>query len=271
MTIDIADITWIGWIASTGLWRGKDIKTSAVLTAMLEANTEATTKATTEVMAGGQWPELPLDGSYPSSRRMDKYSRLGMTAISLALQDACLDAWTAKRNIGIIASTQYGCLNTDFDYFNTVLPDDGIGASPGLFSYTLPSSFMGDVAIRFGLTGSTFVINEKSASALTCLKLALIAIACGDSDKMLCGFSNPEPPSAFKETNRTPAGALFIAIEKNPASGFSYGRVGIDKAGCITLNGEKINDLFELVRQCLAGRLLDLIDRNIRRNSCTMP
>ena len=241
MTINIADITGIGWIASTGLWRGKDIKTPAMLNAM------------SEVTADGQLPDIPLDGSYPSSRRMDKYSRLGMTAISLALQDAGLDVWAEKRNIGIITSTEYGCLNTDFDYFDTVLPDDGIGASPGLFSYTLPSSFMGDVAIRFGLTGASFVINEKSASALTCLKLALNAIACGDTDKMLCGICHPDPPPVFKKINRIPVEALFIAIEKNPDNGFSYGTISLDKSGCITLNGEEINDLQELVRQCLAG------------------
>ena len=241
MTISTADITGIGRIDSTGLWRGKDIKSAAMLNVMSEA------------MADGPLPDIPLDGSYPSSRRMDKYSRLGMTAIALALQDAGLDAWTEKRNIGIITSTEYGCLNTDVDYFDTVLPDGGIGASPGLFSYTLPSSFMGDVAIRYGLTGSSFVLQEKSARALTCLKLALNAIACGNADKMVCGACNPDSPSAFKKINRIPAGALFVAIEKKPANGFSYGKVSLDKAGCITLNGEKINDLNTLVRQCLAG------------------
>jgi 3-oxoacyl-[acyl-carrier-protein] synthase II len=241
MTINHVDITGIGWITSTGLWRGKDIKTAAMLNAMLEAETN------------GQLPDIPLDGSYPSSRRMDKYSRLGMTAIALALQDARLDAWTEKRNIGIITSTEYGCLNTDFDYFDSVLTDDGIGASPGLFSYTLPSSFMGDVAIRFGLTGSSFAIHEKSAFALTALKLALNAIAFGDTDKMVCGVCHPEPPPAFKKINRIPAGALFIAIEKTPANGFSYGKVSLDNAGFITFNRERINDLQEFVRQCLAG------------------
>jgi 3-oxoacyl-[acyl-carrier-protein] synthase II len=240
MKISGFDITGIGCIATTGLWRGKDIKTAAMLNAMSEAMTDR------------HLPDIPLDGSYPSSRRMDIYSRLGMTAIALALQDAGLDAWTEKRNIGIITSTEYGCLNTDFDYFDTVLPDDGIGASPGLFSYTLPSSFMGDVAIRYGLTGSSFVIHEKSAFALTCLSLALNAIACGDTDKMVCGVCNPEPSAAFKKNNRIPAGALFVAIEKIPANGFSYGKVSLVKAGGITINGAKIKDLNALVRQCLA-------------------
>ena len=139
-----------------------------------------------------------------------------MTAIALALQDAGLDAWTEKRNIGIITSTEYGCLNTDFDYFDTVLPDAGIGASPGLFSYTLPSSFMGDVAIRFGLTGSSFVIHEKSAWALTCLKLALNAIACGDTDKMVCGVCNPEPPLHLKKPTGFRPERSLLPSKKNP-------------------------------------------------------
>lgn len=241
MTISTADITGIGWITSTGLWRGKDINAFAMLNALPEA------------MIDSQLPDIPLDGSYPSCRRMDKYSRLGMTAIALALEDAGLDAWTDKRIIGIITSTEYGCLNTDFDYFDTVLQDDGIGASPGLFSYTLPSSFMGDVAIRYGLTGSSFVIQEKSSSAQTCLKLALNAIACGDSDKMVCGVCHPEPPPVFNKNRGIPTGALYIAIEKTPANDFSYGKVSLDKAGGLTLNGDRINDLQELVRQCLAG------------------
>ncbi len=243
MTITTADITGIGWIASTGLWRGKDIKTPAILNTL------------SEIMNNGQLPEIPFDKSYPSSRRMDKYSRLGMTAIALALEDAGLDAWTDKRNIGIITSTEYGCLNTDFDYFDTVLQDDGIGASPGLFSYTLPSSFMGDAAIQFGLTGSSFVVHETPALAMTCLKLALNAIACGDTDKMVFGVCNPEPSPVLKKISRIAAGALFAAIEKTPTNGFSYGKVHLHKTGCITLNGDKINDLQELVRRCLTDRI----------------
>ncbi len=240
MTIVTADITGIGRISPSGLWRGKDILATG-------------RAALRETAMDGPLPDIPMDASYPAFRRMDPYSRLGMTAIRLALQDAGLDAWTEKRNIGIIAATEYGCLNTDFDYFDTVLPDSGIGASPGLFSYTLPSSFLGDAAIRFGLTGSGFVIQEKSNGAPTCLKLALNALACGDSDKMVCGICNPEPPSVFKKTNRIFAGALFVAIETTPANNFSYGKVRLDTTGCITLGKDKISGLLALVRHCLAG------------------
>ena len=242
MTDNTADITGIGWITSAGHWRGQDIRTAAVRDAMGKA------------MTGGKLPDIPLDGSYPHSRRMDTYSRLGMSAVSLALEDAGLSVWTDKRNIGIMASTEYGCLNTDFDYFDTVLPDGGIGASPGLFSYTLHSSFMGDVSIRFGLTGPAFVINECPAFSLTGVRLALNAVVCADAEKMLCGFCNPERPHALKDSRQVPAGAIFLVIEKMTAHGFSYGNLEQGRTGSITFNGETVNTLDDLVRQCLADR-----------------
>ena len=79
---------------------------------------------------------------------MDEYSKLGMGAIAYALKDAMLDEWEEKRAIGIIASTVYGCLGTDFDYYNTVIPQDGLFASPNLFTYTLPNCFLGDAAME---------------------------------------------------------------------------------------------------------------------------
>ena len=106
----------------------------------------------------GQLPEIyPSDlfkKPYPNFRRMDKYSRLKLTAIAFALLDAGLSEWTRERNIGMIASTFYGCLGTDVDYYKTVIPDRGAHASPALFSYTMANSYLGEAAIRFGLTES---------------------------------------------------------------------------------------------------------------------
>jgi 3-oxoacyl-(acyl-carrier-protein) synthase len=85
--------------------------------------------------------------------RMDRYCKLGLKAIAYALQDAGLDAWKEKRDIGVIVSTVLGCLATDFDYYNTVIPRDGLIADPNLFTYALSNSFIGYAAIIFGLTG----------------------------------------------------------------------------------------------------------------------
>jgi len=122
---------------------------------------------------------------YPNFRRMDKYSRLGLTATALALIDADLSEWTRERNIGIIASTVYGCLETDVDYYKTVIPDRGFNASPALFSYTLANSYLGEAAIRFGLTGINYVLTEQHPTGLAGLQTALDHISRGMWKKVL--------------------------------------------------------------------------------------
>jgi len=210
------------------------------------------------VMTDGQLPHVTpgsaFDKPYPPFRRMDEYSRLGLTAIAYALKDAGLNEWAEKRNIGIIASTVYGCLNTDIEYFRTVMPLSGMHASPALFSYTLPNTFLGEAAIRFGLTGTSFIINERAPLGPACLQMALECITGGEADKLLCGLCNSPYPSPFKAISKVPPGALFFMIEKSPWKGSSYGRVGLGKNGHLEFEGIQVSGLDRLVRQCLSGR-----------------
>lgn len=233
-----AAITGIGWITADGMGCAKDHESFAIGDGPLPEIT----------------PKSIFNGLYPPFRRMDEYSKLGLATIAFALKDACLDGWTEKRNIGIIASTESGCLNTDIDYFDRVMPENGVGASPALFSYTLPNVFLGEAAIRFGLTGTTFIINEKTPLGLASLELALDSITRGEADKMLCGVCNHYCPTGFEKICKVPAGALFLAMEAVPVKGSSYGKVGLNAQGGVEFNKEAVTDLSELVRRCLAGR-----------------
>ena len=120
-------ITGIGWVNSGGMGCGR--------------------KCDDFKMTAGPLPRITRravsEDPYPRFGRMDSFSRLGLGAIALALKDADLAKWTCKRNISIIASTVHGCLGTDVDYFDTVIPQEGRLASPNLFAYTLPNSFFG--------------------------------------------------------------------------------------------------------------------------------
>ncbi len=231
-------ITGIGWVTAASMGCGRDHENFA--------------------QPHGQLPEInPSDmfkKPYPNFRRMDEYSRLGLTAIAFALIDAGLSEWTRERNIGIIASTVYGCLGTDVDYYKTVIPDRGVHASPALFSYTLANSFLGEAAIRFGLTGTNYVITEQHPTGLAGLQAALDHITRGDVEKILSGISDVDCPEIFGEPGKVPPGAVFLMLEKSPAREISsYGKVQLNKTGDIILNGSKINDLTDLAQQCLAN------------------
>ena len=232
------EITGIGWVTSASMGCGKDHKHFT--------------------MPNEQLPEMTdravFDDPYLYFRRMDEYSRLGLTAIAFALKDAGLDEWTEKRNTGIIASTVYGCLGTDIDYYDTVMPQKELSTSPALFSYTLPNSFLGEAAIHFGLTGTSFIVNEQVPSGLVVLQMALNSIGCGETETMLCGVCDLGCPPPFGGPPNVSPGALFFIIEKSPArEPLCYGKLRLNKKGSVIFNRARINDLTMLVQKCLAS------------------
>jgi len=233
-----AHITGIGWVTAASMGCGRDHESFTM-----------------------PWGPLPkIDPSdmfkkpYPNFRRMDKYSRLGLTAIAFALIDAGLSEWTRERNIGIIASTVYGCLETDVDYYKTVIPDRGSNASPALFSYTLANSYLGEVAIRFGITGTNYVLTEQHPTGLAGLQTALDHISRGDAEQILGGVCDVGCPQIFGKPGKVPPGAVFFMIEKSFTRRISsYGELSMDEKGSLIYNGSEIKDLATLVQKCLDG------------------
>ena len=235
----IVYITGIGWITAARIGCGRNFVNFS--------------------MPKGQLPKLTstdvFKKPYKHFGRMDKYSRLGLAAIAFALKDAGLEKWEKKRNIGIIASTVYGCLHTDIDYFNTTIPNGGLMASPNLFAYTLPSCFLGEAAIYFGLTGEGFVVNDLSRARLASLKIALDIITCGEVEKMVCGVCDLGRPPIFGQGKEVPPGSLFLVIEKSSESSLSpYGELSLDKNNSISFNRIKIADLTSLVNKCIVNK-----------------
>ncbi len=59
-------------------------------------------------------------------------------------------------------------------------------------------------------------------------------------------------PQIFGEPSKVLPGAVFLVLEKSPAREISaYGKVQLNKTGAIIVDGSKINDLTDLVQQCL--------------------
>lgn len=235
----IAYITGIGWVTAVGIGCGRNFDNFS--------------------MPKGQLPKLTstdvFKKPYKHFGRMDKYSRLGLSAIAFALKDAGLEKWEKKRNIGIIASTVYGCLHTDIDYFNTAIPNQGLMASPNLFAYTLPSCFLGEAAIYFGLTGESFVISDQSITRLLSLKIVMETMACGEVEKMVCGVCDLGRPPIFGPGKDITPGALFFVIEKTPESNLStYGKLSMNKDDSMSFNKKKIADLTSLVNECIVNK-----------------
>lgn len=224
-------ITGIGWITPTNMGRMKD---HSLFIATL-----------------GPLPEIPLTGLGAAARRMDTHSRLALAAIGYCLDDAGLTHKADRRNTGIFAATENACLVTDSDYYHTVLETGGAGASPGLFSYTLPSSFLGEAAILYGFTGPTLVVNEGNLNGIACLEMCLEALLLKEADIMLCGIANLPLPSTIPSEENHFNGALFLCLERLPARKPSYGTIGFNEKGNVDFRGSRVADLFQIVHRCL--------------------
>ena len=232
-------LTGIGWVTAGGLGRGRSGGDFDMAPGRLPALTSAE-------VAGN-----PCRRFY----RMDSYSQLGLTAIGLALKDASLERWTEKRRFDIIVSTLYGCLGTDIEYFDTVIPQGGLLASPSLFAYTLPSCFLGEAAIQFGLSGVGYIVNEKAPLALQCVRMALQRLAWGECTTILAGVCDLECPPPYNGLGAAPPGAAFLVLEETLRADVTpYGVLFLEGGREILFNEDPIQDLSSLFRLCIKSR-----------------
>ncbi len=187
--------------------------------------------------------------------RLDRFSLLGLQAITNTLLDAGLYEWEEKRNIGVIASTVYGCLATDLDYYKTVIDEKGRLPDPNLFTHTLSNIFIGYAAILFGLTGPNYILYDKNNSGLSALDSAMEHITTGECDIMLAGICDVESPQGFTCIDKFRPGAVFIVIEKDPSVDKKpFGRLSRDRAGKILFNNSIIDDIESCLRECLKNK-----------------
>lgn len=197
-----AAVMGIGWVTSTGLGQGRSDAPFS--------------------WHPGELPTLRRQDLFPEPDlrfgRLDKFSRLGLAGIVLALRDAGLEAWQQKRPFGLLASSRYGCLTTDLAYFETVLPSGGSLPSPQLFAYTLPNCFLGEAAIRCGLTGPASVLSPEICHGTAALEVALEMLQWGEVPVVVAGYCDlPLPLPVALATDNVPPGAIFFVLARDAA------------------------------------------------------
>jgi 3-oxoacyl-(acyl-carrier-protein) synthase len=110
--------------------------------------------------------------------RMDLMSRLGLMAAELL--DAGLDVLPPERRerIGVCVETCAGSLATDVRFLRT--------PKPTLFTYTLPSTVIGEICIRYRLKGPVLCLVTPEPSRGGALAEAIEWLDQGDADACLC-------------------------------------------------------------------------------------
>ena len=182
--------------------------------------------------------------------RLDDFSRIGLAALAFCLRDGNAEEWQDKRSLGVVAASRYGCLQTDLAYLETMLPVQGKLASPNLFAYTLPNCFLGEAALRFGLTGNSMILNRRDPSRLESIKTGLTELAWSDQCGTLAGIVDLSAPSECRAVDDSP-GSLFLLLEKEQRrDSESYGYLEI-REGQLYFNGQVVDSLVELITACI--------------------
>lgn len=165
-------------------------------------------------------PAVPdADGLYaeppPRYRRFDSYCRIGCGAIALALRDAGMERADRPRAVGIVASTRYGCFETDLAFQATAAAGNGMEASPILFSYTLPGIALGEAAIQFRLTGPTFTVGDlPKRRGRRALEIGIDLLAGGVCPVVIAGWLDAESRLLQRraEDDDGLRGAVFVVL-----------------------------------------------------------
>jgi len=226
-------ITGTGWITAGGSGKGRG------------DNPFNFTKGVLPEIKGNMFPENPAF----RKGRLDRFSMLGLEAITFALHDAGLYEFNKKQNTGIIASTIYGCLTTDLEYNETVNPENGGLPDPNIFTHTLPNIYLGYAAMLYNLTGPNYILYEKTNSGLSAIDATMECIIQGECDAMLAGICDVEPPDGYICNDTFRPGAIFIMIENNPCDKQNYGKLTMGNNGNIYLNNHIVKD----IESCVVG------------------
>ena len=118
----------------------------------------------------------------------------------------------------------------------------------------MANGFLGEAAIRFGLTGINYVISEQRPTGLAGLQTAMDHITRGVSEIILGGVCDVGCPQIFSQPAKVPPGAVFFMLEKSPPKErSSYGKLQLNSTGDLLRKGSEIKDLTGLVQKCITS------------------
>lgn len=126
----------------------------------------------------------------PCSRfgRMSPLTRLGLMAVELLDVGFAEMTEEHRTRLGICMFSPSGSIATDIEF----LREPG----PGVFTYTLPSSVIGEVCIRHRLRGPTLCLMSAGCAGRGILEEAVERMAMGEAESMLCLLCEARGPEA---------------------------------------------------------------------------
>lgn len=146
-----------------------------------------------------------LGMSYPKYHKMDTLCKLGMLCMEAALKDSDFLSKNPLDKIAIVLSNAASSLDTDRVHQQSISNKANYFPSPAVFVYTLPNIIIGEMAIKFKITGeNAFFVSERFDPAL--LFNYLEALFQAGTQAAVCGWV---------EVDGDAAEAFIFLVEKS--------------------------------------------------------
>lgn len=149
---------------------------------------------------------------FPTFRRLDRLSKLALlTAEAAGIGDL---PEPTKSETAVVLGSVYGCLEADLAFAKSLEPERDI--RPALFPYTLPSTCLGEIAVRHGLQGPSLCLSTPEGAETSALDEATALLEAGEA-KVACvclGDALPEPVATLAGVEeRALFATLILALE----------------------------------------------------------
>jgi len=158
-----------------------------------------------------RWRSL-FDARFPGFRRLDTLSKLlCVTAEAAGLTEAI----RAPRATALVFATATGCLTSDHEFQRSLAVPSGLEA--GLFPYTLPSTPLCELAIRYGLQGPTICLSVATGGERAAFENARLLLEGGEASACLVCLGDWLAPATAAELETEPATRLGVILVESVA------------------------------------------------------
>jgi 3-oxoacyl-[acyl-carrier-protein] synthase III len=154
------------------------------------------------------------DDHAAADRRLDRYSRLALAAATAALRHAELSpsALDGER-VAIVLGSTLGSYEANAQHRDLLAQEQ---PSPRVFAATLPSTPVGEIAIRLGARGPLLALAQGVGSDLAALDQARRLLLAGRADLVLAGVCDAIPEHLRERyTGAFSEGALMYVLARD--------------------------------------------------------
>lgn len=167
--------------------------------------------------------------------RLDALSKFAVIAVEML--DLPVTSSRPRVDWAVCSATGNGCVTVDAEFCHSMNRFEG--ASPLLFTYTLPSSSMAEIAIRYRILGNTICFMCGDDKIFTILREGADLIESGIATSCICVACDAISPMTAKYTNYPPGSSATSFLVENVHSArenhhHSLATVNFERNDCIS-------------------------------------